>query len=116
VTTDEAWAILRALQAAIDARDRDALLALFHENAVLIGTTSHATDRAAVVDYLTAVTEGEPFRWEYTDVVPFHEDGFAAFGELVAGELRAPFRLTLVASEGMILSFHGSIPFAPDSQ
>jgi len=111
VTTDDAWTILRALQAAIDARDADALAALFHEDGVLIGTTADARDRKAVLAYVAAVAEGDPFRWEFTDVVPFHEDGFAAFGEIVAGDLRAPFRLTLVAVEGKIRSFHGSIPF-----
>ena len=111
MTTDEAWALLRELQAGIDARDRDALLDLFHEDAVLIGTTGHAPDRDAVVAYLTAVVEGEPFRWEYRDLVPFHDDGFAAFGEIVAGEERFPFRLTLVVVDGKIRSFHGSIPF-----
>ncbi len=112
MTLDDAWAILRTLQAGIDARDRDALIALFDENAVLIGTSAHAADREAVVDYLTAVADGEPFRWEYTDVVQFHTDGFAAFGEIVAGDLRAPFRLTLVVKDGKIANFHGSIPFA----
>jgi hypothetical protein len=111
VTTDEAWAILRALQAGIDAGDREALLALFHEDAVLIGTTAHASNREAVVAYLTAVAEGEPFRWEYTDVVPFHDDGFAGFGEIVAGEFRATFRVTIVAVDGKIRCFHGSIPY-----
>lgn len=111
MTTDDAWAILHALQAGIDARDRDALLALFHEDAVLIGTSGHAPDRDSVVAYLTAVTEGEPFRWEYRDVVPFHDDGFAAFGEIVVGEQRSPFRLTLVAVDGKIRSFHGAVPW-----
>ena len=111
MTVDEAWGLLRALQAGIDARDRDALLALFHEDAVLIGTSADARDRDAVVAYLTAVAEGEPFRWEYTDVVQFHEDGFAAFGEIVVDGLRAPFRLTLVAVDGRIRAFHGSIPY-----
>jgi hypothetical protein len=116
VTVDDAWAILRALQAAIDARDRDALIALFHEDAVLIGTTADARDRDAVIAYVTAVTEGEPFRWEFRDLVPFDANGFAAFGDIVltdvAGERRLPFRLTLVAVDGRIRSFHGSIPFA----
>jgi hypothetical protein len=83
--------ILRALQAAITARDRD-----------------------AVVAYLTAVVEGDSFHREYGCVVPFH-DGFAASGELVAdgpdGEFRAPFRLTLAAVDGRIRSVHGSIPY-----
>ena len=112
MTEAEARRLLTRLQSAIDARDRDALVALFHEDAVLIGTSADARDRDAVVAYLTAVTEGEPFRWEYTDVVPFSDDGFAAFGEIVAGDFRAPFRLTMVAIDGRIRSFHGSIPFA----
>jgi SnoaL-like domain len=115
VTADEAWQVLRTLQAAIDARDRDALVALFHEDAVLIGTAADARDRDAVVAYLTAVATGDPFRWDYSDVVPFHDDGFAAFGEIVAerpgGEFRAPFRVTIVAVDGRIRSFHGSIPY-----
>lgn len=111
MTADDARAFVRTLQAAIDARDLDALLALFHEDAVLIGSSAHSTSRDAVVAYLTAVTEGEPFRWELTEVVPFHDDGFAAFGEVVQGDLRAPFRLTLVVVDGKIRNFHGSIPF-----
>jgi hypothetical protein len=110
VTADDARAIVAALQARIEARDRDALLEMFHEDAVLIGTSAHAPDREAIVAYLTAVAEGDPFRWELTDVIPFHDDGFAAFGEIVSGELRAPFRLTIVAVDGKIRSFHGSIP------
>ena len=109
---DDPWAILRTLQSAIDARDRDALVALFHEDAVLIGTSADARDRDAVIAYLTAVAEGEPFHWEFSDVVPFHDEGFAAFGEIVAGEFRAPFRLTVVVVDGRIRSFHGSIPYA----
>ena len=111
MTTEDARAIVRTLQAAIDARDREALLELFHEDAVLIGTSAYAPNREAVVAYLTAVAEGEPFRWELDEFAPFHDDGFAAFGELVSGELRAPFRMTLVAVDGKIRSFHGSIPY-----
>ena len=111
MTEGEARQIISKLQSAIDVRDLDALTALFHKDAVLIGTSADARDRDAVVAYLTAVTEGEPFRWELTDVVPFHDDGFAAFGEIVSGDLRAPFRLTLVAVDGRVRSFHGSIPW-----
>ncbi len=111
MTTDQAWEILHALQVALDARDRDALAALFHDDAVLIGTSADARDRDAVLAYLTAVAEGEPFRWEYTDVVPFHDDGFAAFGEIVAGDQHLPFRMTLVFVDGKIRNFHGSIPY-----
>lgn len=111
MTVDEARAVVRELQAGIDARDRDALVALFHEDAVLIGTSAHAADRDAVVAYLTAVADDEPFHWELTEVVPFHDVGFAAFGEIVQGELRAPFRMTIVVVDGKIRSFHGSIPY-----
>ena len=111
MTIDDARAIVAALQAGIDARDREALLELFHEDAVLIGTSAHAPDREAVVAYITAVAEGESFRWELADVIPFHDDGFAAFGEIVSGEWRAPFRLTILAVAGKIRSFHGSIPY-----
>ena len=113
MTADEARELLRRLQAAIDSRDLDALKALFHDDAMLIGTSADARDRDAVVAYLTAVVAGAPFRWEFSDVVPTSADGFAAFGELVAegGAYRAPFRLTVVADGGRIRSFHGSIPF-----
>ena len=112
MTEDEARNFISTLQSAIDARDLDALVALFHDDAVLIGTSADARDRDAVVAYLTAVTEGELFRWELGDIVPFHDDGFAAFGEIVSGDLRAPFRLTLVVVEGRVRSFHGSIPYS----
>jgi ketosteroid isomerase-like protein len=111
VTVEDAWSILRAMQSALESRDRDALAALFHDDAVLIGTSADARDRDAVLAYLTAVAEGEPFRWEYTNVVPFHDDGFAAFGEIVAGDQRLPFRMTLVFVDGKIRNFHGSIPY-----
>lgn len=111
MTEDEARELIRALQSALDARDLDALTALFHEDAVLIGTSAHSLDRAAVVAYLAAVVDGDPFRWELNEFVP-HDTGFAAFGEIVAGEFRAPFRLTIVADAGRIRSFHGSFPSA----
>ena len=114
MTADEAWEILRALQAGIDARDRDALARLFHEDGVLIGTTADARNRDAVLEYIEGVVAGEPFRWDLSDLVVVHEHAFAAFGEIVAGELRAPFRLTIVAVDGRIRSFHGSIPYGAD--
>ena len=41
--------ILEALQAAIDARDRDVLVGLFDESAVLIGTSGDGRDPQGVV-------------------------------------------------------------------
>ena len=90
---------------------------------MLIGTAGDARDREGVVRYLTAVvTQPGALRWEWQDVVPFHEAedglGFAAFGEVVLAEadteFRAPIRLTVFAvrtADGWrVRQFHGSIP------
>jgi uncharacterized protein (TIGR02246 family) len=119
----DAFAVLDALQGAVDARDLDALASLFDEQAVLIGTGGDARDPAALRRYLTALaTQPESLRWEWNEIVPSHQSagslGFAAFGEIVvsdeSGERRAPFRLTLVAvgtaGGWRIRQFHGSIP------
>jgi hypothetical protein len=119
----DAHAILDALQSAVDARDLEALQALFDDSAVLIGAAGDARDREALRGYLTAVvTQPGSLRWEWQEVVPFHEAadelGFAAFGEVVLSEGdeegRAPFRLTLFAvrtPQGWrVRQFHGSIP------
>ena len=121
--TADARAVLAMLQASVDGRDPDALIALFDEPAVLIGTAGDGRDTDGVRRYLTAVaTQPESLRWDWTDIVPFHDEGeclgFAAFGDIVVGddgaERRAPIRLTLFAvrtSEGWrIRQFHGSIP------
>lgn len=120
----EARHVLDELQSAVDSRDVGTLMSLFDDQAVLIGTTADARDRAGVVGYLTGVaTQKESLWWEWRDVVPFHHDagtlGFAAFGDVVAsganGELfRAPIRATFFAVETpegwRLLQFHGSIP------
>jgi SnoaL-like domain len=75
-----------------------------------------------VAEYLTAVaTQPGSLRWEWSEVVPFHEApdavGFAAFGDVVVSggdaERRAPIRATLFAvatPDGWRLrQFHGSI-------
>ncbi len=113
--SDDARAILRAVQAAVDAGDAERLGELFDEQAVLIGTAADARDRAAVLAYLADVAkQGGRLRWDYDDVITFHRDGaalgFAGFGEVVLGEQRAPFRVTILAFDGRIRSFHGSIP------
>jgi ketosteroid isomerase-like protein len=120
----DARSILGALQAAVDARDADGLIALFDDSAVLIGTSGDGRNPEALRRYLTAVaTQQESFRWEWSEVVPFHrtEDslGFAAFGEIVMttadGERREPMRLTVLAVRSAggwrLRQFHGSIPF-----
>ena len=120
----DAQSVLETLQAAIDARDADALVALFDEPAVLIGTAGDGRNRDALVRYLTALaTQPESFRWEWSEVVPFHRSdealGFAAFGEVVvsdaSGERRAPIRATIFAVETAdgwrLRQFHGSVPY-----
>ena len=115
----DAGEILRALQDAVDSRDADRLVALFDEPTVLIGTAGDGRDRDGLLRYVDAVVSSEPFRWEWAEVVPFFRDGdslgFAAFGELVAGELRAPIRATFFAVETpggwRLRQFHGSIPY-----
>ena len=119
----DARAVLASLQAAVDGRDVEVLDALFDERAVLIGTSGDARDRDAVRGYLTAiVTQPQSLRWDWDEVVPFHDDGesigFAAFGEIVVTdgdrEDRAPIRATLLAVRApggwRIRHFHGSIP------
>lgn len=121
--TDRAWAVLSALQAAVDARDLEALTGLFDEPSVLMGTSGHATDAGQRRDYLSAVvSQPEALRWDWREVIPVLEsDGvlaFAAFGDVVLsgpeGERRAGIRASLVAVEGddgwRLRHFHGSIP------
>jgi uncharacterized protein (TIGR02246 family) len=118
-----ALSLLAAIQDAVDARDEQALNALFAEEAVLVGTGGDARDPAALRAYLHAVvSQPLSLRWEYDDVVPYLDDGvligFAGFGEIVvvdeAGERRAPFRVTILAegagSAWRVRQFHGSIP------
>src|SRR5690349_13088153 len=98
----DAQSILASLQTAVDGRDPEALLSLFDESAVLIGAAGDGRDREGLRRYLTAVaTQSEALHWEWQEIVPFHESedtlGFAAFGEVVSGEQRAPMRLTVVA-------------------
>jgi ketosteroid isomerase-like protein len=122
-TRDDPRAILDSLQAAVDARDADALIALFDQPAVLIGAGGDGRNPEALHRYLTAVaTQPESLRWEWREIVPFEQSpatlGFAAFGELVisdaGGDRRAPFRLTLFAVKTpggwRIRQFHGSVP------
>lgn len=116
--TADARAILDRLQAAIDSRDPDTLFALFEEESVLVGTAGDGLHPDGRRRYLTAVAAGEPFRWEWEEIVPFHETddalGLAAFGELVVGERRYPMRATVLAvrtGDGWRLRhFHGSVP------
>jgi SnoaL-like domain len=119
----DAHAILRTLQATVDRREPNALVSLFEDPAVLIGTAGDGRNRDGLLHYLTAVaTQPESLRWEWREVVPFHQDaaslGFAAFGEIVVSlggdERRAPIRLTIFATQTpngwRLRHFHGSIP------
>jgi uncharacterized protein (TIGR02246 family) len=118
-----ARAVLDAIQRAVDAHDADALVSLFDDPAVLIGTAGDGRSPEALRRYLTAVaTQPESLRWEWREVIPFHQGagslGFAAFGDIVVsdgnGERRAPIRATLFAVESpdgwRLRQFHGSIP------
>ncbi|MCW2793759.1 MAG: hypothetical protein JWO76_2857 [Nocardioides sp.] len=114
------------LQAAVAARDGEGVTRLFHEDAVLIGTSAYNSGPEAVHAYLRLVVEQPAsLSWDLAEVDVFLEDGdllgFAALGEVVlvedGNEDRAPFRLTLVARRTpdgwRVLSFHGSIPSVP---
>jgi uncharacterized protein (TIGR02246 family) len=111
------------LQAAVAAHDLGRVTRLFHEDAVLIGTSAYSSGPEAVTAYLRAVVEQPAsLLWELAEVDVFLEDGdllgFAALGEVVVREdgteERSAFRLTLVVRRTpdgwRILSFHGSIP------
>ena len=114
----EARELVAELQAAIDASDSERLRLLFEDGAVLVGSSADARNPDALRAYLDAVAAGDPFRWELDDYVVFHDEGgelgFAAFGEVVQGDRRAPFRMTIFAVETYggwrIRHFHGSIP------
>ncbi len=119
----DALNVLATMQAKIDERDADALIGLFDDPAMLIGTAGDGRHRAALVRYLTTLaTQPESLRWEWSEVVPFHEAegalGFAAFGEIVVsdanGERRAPIRVTIFVVERedgwRVRQFHGSVP------
>src|SRR3954464_15868012 len=102
----DARAVLALLQAAVDARDPDALVALFDDPAVLIGTAGDGRDREALRAYLTAgATQPQGLSGDWGEVIPFHDEseslGFAAFGDIVVSdghsEQRAPIRATLFA-------------------
>ena len=120
---DDAWAVLRTLQALIDGRDLDGLVEFF-DGGVLIGTSGDGRDRAGVRRYLEAVV-GQPgeLRWDWTEVIPFHQTedtvGFAAFGDVVlagtGSESREAIRMTGFAvrdgGRWRLRQFHGSIAF-----
>ncbi|MGH3009643.1 MAG: nuclear transport factor 2 family protein [Gaiellaceae bacterium] len=118
----DAREILDALQAAIDGRDPDILNALFEERSVLIGTAGDGRSPDARRRYLDAVAQGEPFRWDWQEIVSFHESddtlGFAAFGALVVsgdeGEQCYPMRATVLSVQTpdgwRLRHFNGSVP------
>src|SRR5207247_11282065 len=80
--------ILDTLQATVDARDADALVSLFDDPAVLIGTAGDGRNPDALRRYLTAVaTQPEALRWDWRVVTAFHQSqgvlGIEACGEFV---------------------------------
>jgi uncharacterized protein (TIGR02246 family) len=126
--TEDAAQILEALQARVDARDQQALLDLFEDPAVLIGTAGDGRTSETRSEYLTAVaTQSAALRWEWVETRLFYNAadalGFAAFGEVVLtgedSEWRAPIRVTVFAvqveGDWRLREFHGSIPFQDPS-
>ena len=121
--TEDAAQILEDLQARVDARDQQALLDLFEDPAVLIGTSGDGRTSETRREYLTGVaTQSAALRWEWAETRLFYNAadvlGFAAFGEVVltgeASEWRSPIRLTVLAvqveGDWRLREFHGSIP------
>lgn len=129
---DGAWSadaqrILNDLQEKVTARDLPALLQLFEDPAVLIGTAGDGRTPAAREAYLEAVTtHAAALRWDWRETVAFFESedalGFAAFGDVVlvqdTQERRAPIRATFFAVRAnggwRLRQFHGSIPQSPN--
>jgi ketosteroid isomerase-like protein len=122
----DAQQILSDLQAKVSARDLPALIELFEEPAVLIGTAGDGRTREAREAYLEAVTtQTGAVQWDWRETVLFYESddalGFAAFGDVVllgaTEELRAPIRGTFFAVRAnggwRLRQFHGSIPQSP---
>jgi uncharacterized protein (TIGR02246 family) len=115
--------VLSRMQGALDRHDADALAALFHDEAVLIGTADRAEGRAAVDAYVRAVvTDDADLRWDLDELNVFHatddELGIAGFGRIVVTtgvEVDTdPFRITLLvvrdSGDWQIKLFHGSLP------
>jgi len=116
-----AHSILGAIQAAAEAHDAEALLGLFTEDAVLVGTVAANLDRPAVEAYLHAVVgQDDTIRWNYetVQVVDSSNDTLTFVGVGLVGwdedDETDRFRLTcLVVRESAgwrIRLFHGSVP------
>jgi ketosteroid isomerase-like protein len=123
----DAQRILNDMQEKVTARDLPALVQLFEDPAVLIGTAGDGRTPEAREAYLEAVTtQAAALRWDWRETVLFYESedalGFAAFGDvlLVDGiqEVRAPIRGTFFAVRAAgcwrLRQFHGSIPQLPN--
>jgi uncharacterized protein (TIGR02246 family) len=118
--------VLAALQAAVAAKDRQALLELFDDEVVLFGSAAQSIGRAETEAYLDRVLAVDAtLRWGWDRVVPLVEEpelvAFAVIGTVgfddEAGrpvEERQPFRLTCVAvrrsRRWRLRHFHGSVP------
>lgn len=123
----DAQRILDDMQEKVTARDLPALLQLFEDPAVLIGTAGDGRTPEGREAYLEAVTtQPGALQWDWRETTVFYESddalGFAAFGDVVlldgAQELRAPIRATFFAVRAnggwRLRQFHGSIPQAPN--
>ena len=122
---DDAQAVARSLlesiQAAASAHDKAALLDLFTDDGMLLGTAAANLDRDAVERYVDLVLGiDETITWIYDDVrvvdaregaVTFVGIGTAGFDD---GDEPDPFRLTCLAvldgERWRLRLFHGSVP------
>lgn len=118
--------ILGQLQAAVDGKELDALLALFDDDIVLFGTTAANMDRRESTSYLARVIAQQgTIRWEWDRVVPIVDQSglivFAVVGTVGLEDSegrpdgpRDAFRLSGVAVQRdgswKLSHFHGSVP------
>jgi len=119
--------ILLMLQAAVDAKDLDGLVALFPADGVLVGTRLYNHGTAEIRAYLDeeVVQKEDGLFWDLpeldvfldtAEVVGFSGDGRITVTSPEGDAVHFPFRLTVVAERSgvgwMVRQFHGSLPSA----
>ena len=117
--------LLRSLVAALRARDLDAALGCFSDDAVLLGSEAgeRADGTAAIRAFLSAFFAGPvTIGWEWDELAAERSDGVVWFlleGEAVLlgeGEQRRPYRISGVVVErdgrAVLAQLHGSEPAA----
>jgi ketosteroid isomerase-like protein len=123
---DVARTLLGELQAAVDAKDVDQMMRLFHPDGVLVGTRLYNRGPAAIRAYLLqeVVRMEESLFWDLPELDRFLDAGdaigFSGDGRISVtspdGDAHFPFRLTVVAERTedtwLVRHFHGSLPSA----